>query len=122
MFTWATAPTFAVMLLFWLLAAYVVTRSPRGLVPLAAVGAAVAAAAYLLSQGMHESVVRVSIDPTADALYIRLTEADIQDSEEVRPGVILDFGPDGEVVGIEMLHVSTRMKPEDLRSFSFTTS
>ncbi len=53
MFNWATAPTFAVMLLFLLLATYILTRSPRHAVSLAAVGAAVAAAAYLLGQGMQ---------------------------------------------------------------------
>jgi hypothetical protein len=41
------------MLLFWLLAAYVITRSPRSPISLTAVGAQVAAAAYLLSQGMQ---------------------------------------------------------------------
>ena len=65
---------------------------------------------------------RVNVDPAADALYIRLTETDIQDSEEVRPGVILDFDANGEVVGIEMLHISSRMRPEDLRSFSFASA
>jgi len=52
LFNWGTAPTFAVMLLFWLLAAYVLTRTPRSLVSLAAAGAEVAAAAFLLGQGM----------------------------------------------------------------------
>jgi uncharacterized protein YuzE len=66
--------------------------------------------------------VRVQVHPAADALYIRLTETDVRDSEEARPGVILDFDANGEVVGIEMLHVSTRMKPEDLSSFSFASS
>jgi len=52
LFNWGTAPTFAVMLLFWLLAAYVLTRTSRSLVSLAAAGAEVAAAAFLLGQGM----------------------------------------------------------------------
>jgi hypothetical protein len=41
------------MLLFWLLALYVLTRSPRSLVSLAASGAMAAAAAYLLGLGMQ---------------------------------------------------------------------
>ena len=53
MFNWYSAPTFAGMLLFWLLAAYIVTRSPRGPISLAAVAAQVATAAYLWGQGMQ---------------------------------------------------------------------
>src|SRR5438067_4492435 len=59
MFNWASLVTFAVMLLFWLLAAYVITRSPRSLVSLAAVGAAAAAASYLLGRGMQANATSV---------------------------------------------------------------
>lgn len=59
MFNWYTLPTFAVMLLFWLLAAYVLTRSPRSGVSIAAVAAQVAAAAYLLGQGMQANALTV---------------------------------------------------------------
>jgi hypothetical protein len=51
-FNWASAPTFAAMLLFWLLAAYVLTRSPRSAISLTAVGAQVGTACYLLGNGM----------------------------------------------------------------------
>jgi N-terminal 7TM region of histidine kinase len=51
-FNWYSLPTFAVMLLFWLLAAYVLTRSPRSPASLAGVCASIAAATYLLGQGM----------------------------------------------------------------------
>ena len=46
---------------------------------------------------------RVRMDEAADALYIRLEESPIVESEEVSPGVILDFDEAGRVVGIEML-------------------
>jgi hypothetical protein len=52
MFNWYAAPTFGAMLLFWMLGAYVLTRSPRSAVSLTAVGAQFATAAYLLGQGM----------------------------------------------------------------------
>jgi hypothetical protein len=52
MFNWSTAPTFAVMLVFWLLAAYILTRGPRGPVSLVAAAAEVSAAAFLFGQGM----------------------------------------------------------------------
>lgn len=47
-------------------------------------------------------------DPEADALYIRLNEADIVESEEVQPGIILDFDKDGKVAGVEVLNASKR--------------
>ena len=52
MFNWASLPTFFAMLLFWLLAAYVLTRSPRSAISRLAVGAQVATACYLLGNGM----------------------------------------------------------------------
>jgi uncharacterized protein YuzE len=42
---------------------------------------------------------RLKVDKTSDALYFRLEESAIVDSEEVRPGVILDFNEYGQVVG-----------------------
>ncbi len=52
MFNWYAAPTFAAMLLFWILGAYVFTRSPLSAVSLTAVAAQFATAAYLLGSGM----------------------------------------------------------------------
>jgi uncharacterized protein YuzE len=46
---------------------------------------------------------RLRIDREDDALYFRLDESAIVESEEVRPGVILDFDKDGLVVGVEFL-------------------
>jgi hypothetical protein len=44
------------------------------------------------------------------------------DSEEVRPGVILDFDAQGQVVGVEMLRISTRMSREEMQSLHFATA
>lgn len=46
---------------------------------------------------------KVRYDPEADALYLRLADASVADSEEVRPGIVLDFDADGRVVAIEIL-------------------
>jgi uncharacterized protein YuzE len=51
-----------------------------------------------------------------------LTETDIFESEEVQPGVILDFDERGNVVGVEMLALSTRAEPEKLRILQFETA
>jgi len=64
---------------------------------------------------------RLRVDKENDALYFRLDESAIADSEEVVPGVILDFDKDGRVVGVEILALSTRMEPEQLRILQFET-
>ena len=51
---------------------------------------------------------KLSIDKEADALYLRLDESPIVESEEVAPGVVLDYNDADQVVGIEMLNLSKR--------------
>ena len=51
---------------------------------------------------------KIEYDPKADAMYIRLAAGEVVDSDEVRPGVVLDFDAQGRVLGIEMLDVSSR--------------
>jgi uncharacterized protein YuzE len=62
---------------------------------------------------------RVRTDEAADALYIRLEESAIVESEEVSPGVILDFDESGRVVGIEVLNVRQRLPGADLKRVEF---
>jgi uncharacterized protein YuzE len=50
----------------------------------------------------------LKVDEKADALYLRLDDSKIIESEEVSPGVILDFNADNQVVGVEILHLSKR--------------
>lgn len=45
-------------------------------------------------------------DPTIDALYMRLSDSDIIESEQIKPGIILDYDEAENVVGIEMLNAS----------------
>ena len=51
---------------------------------------------------------KIEYDPKADAMYIRLLAGEVTESDEVRPGVVLDFDVNGRVLGIEMLDVSLR--------------
>ena len=51
---------------------------------------------------------KLTVDPEVDALYLRLDDSKIIDSEEVAPGVILDYNEQNEVVGVEMLYLSKR--------------
>ena len=51
---------------------------------------------------------RLTIDREADALYIRLDDSKIVESEEVSHGVVLDYSENDEVVGVEILWLSKR--------------
>lgn len=65
---------------------------------------------------------RIKRDRQADALYFRLDENRIVESEEIRPGVILDFDENDKVVGVEFLGVSQRASEEELSSLQFQTA
>ena len=58
--------------------------------------------------GHRQQVMRLHVDKEADALYLRLDDSKIIESEEVAPGVILDYNEKDEVVGVEMLYLSKR--------------
>jgi uncharacterized protein YuzE len=68
-----------------------------------------------------ENKMRLKIDKENDALYFRLNETSIVESEQVQPGVILDFDANGRVVGVEILDLSLRVEPEKLRVLQFET-
>lgn len=51
---------------------------------------------------------KLEFDPLADAAYLEIAEGEVERSEEVKPGVILDFDAAGNVLGIEILSVSKR--------------
>ena len=51
---------------------------------------------------------KLEFDPQADAIYLELTDAEVEASQEVQPGIILDYDLEGRVVGIEVLYVSQR--------------
>ena len=57
---------------------------------------------------------KLHVGPQADALYLRLNDSKIIDSEEVSPGIILDYDAKDNVVGLEMLHLSKRAQKSDL--------
>ena len=59
---------------------------------------------------------KLHVDHEADAVYLRLEDAKIVESEQVAPGVIVDFDNRNRVVGLEVLHVSQRVpKPAPAR-------
>jgi uncharacterized protein YuzE len=65
---------------------------------------------------------KVKVDLKADALYFRLSDDRVENSQEVSQGVILDFNKSGIVVGIELLGIKNRFPLEDLSHFKVDVS
>ncbi|MCY3655058.1 MAG: DUF2283 domain-containing protein [Chloroflexi bacterium] len=65
---------------------------------------------------------KLRVDQKADALYLRLDNSAIVESDEVSPGVVLDYNEANEVVGIEMLGLSKRSPEIDLTALDFETA
>ena len=65
---------------------------------------------------------KLHIDKEADALYLRLDDSKIIESEEVSLGVVLDFNEDNQVVGIELLHLSRRSPHLNFQELQYQTA
>jgi uncharacterized protein YuzE len=52
---------------------------------------------------------KVTYDTEVDVLRIRFSNAPIGESDVDKPGVIIDYDKDGNVVGMEILDASKRM-------------
>ena len=52
---------------------------------------------------------KIKYDKETDVIYIQLSNSPIVESDEEKPGVILDFDADGGIVGIEVLNATSRV-------------
>ena len=62
---------------------------------------------------------KVHYDEKSDALYVRLDDSKIIESQEVNPGIILDFNEENQVVGLEILRVKKRVPLANLKQIQF---
>lgn len=53
---------------------------------------------------------KITYDPDVDVLRILFSNTPIEESDEDKPGVILDYDKDGNIVGLEILDASKRME------------
>ena len=51
----------------------------------------------------------VTYDRRTDTLSLRFSEAEVVESDEEKPGLILDYDRDGNLVGLEILDSSRRI-------------
>jgi uncharacterized protein YuzE len=52
---------------------------------------------------------KIKYDKETDIVYIRLSSQNISESDQEKPGIILDYSDDGQIVGIEILNASAKM-------------
>lgn len=63
---------------------------------------------------------KVSYDQEADAIYIKLSDAQPDGVIEVKEGVNLDVTEDGTIVGIELLDAGKKISLKSFLSYEFT--
>ena len=63
---------------------------------------------------------KITYDPRSDTLSLQLKEGTVAESDENKPGIILDYDDDGDLMGIEILDASTRVA--DPRTVQFTAA
>jgi len=63
---------------------------------------------------------KVTYDPEVDVLRIVFRDIDIEESDEEKPGMILDYDKNGNIVGMEILDASKRI--ENPRSVEYAVA
>ncbi len=53
---------------------------------------------------------KVTYEPRVDVLRVVFSNAPVEESDEDKPGIILDYDKDGNVVGMEILDASKRVE------------
>ena len=61
---------------------------------------------------MKSKHVKFDYDPAVDAAYLTLGKGKVLESEQVEPGLVVDFGQDDKVLGVEILRFSRRFMRE----------
>jgi len=59
--------------------------------------------------GIKQKIMKITYDPTLDVLRIIFSNVPIEESDEGKPGIIIDYDKDGNIVGMEILDASKRM-------------
>jgi uncharacterized protein YuzE len=54
---------------------------------------------------------KLEYDPKVDALYVRFGSTAVVESEEVRPGIVIDFDANGRIVSLEILDARNNLTP-----------
>ena len=52
---------------------------------------------------------KIKYDKESDVLYIRFNYEPISESDQEKPGIIIDYNENGQIVGIEVLKASSKV-------------
>ena len=63
---------------------------------------------------------RIRYDPEVDVLTIVFNDMPVEESDEEKPGLILDYDKSGNIVGVEILDASKRI--ENPRSLDYAVA
>jgi len=58
---------------------------------------------------------KISFDPKHDVLYLKFSEEKVADTIEVDSGILIDYGDRGQMIGIEIINVSSRIEANPLQ-------
>jgi uncharacterized protein YuzE len=61
---------------------------------------------------------KIAYDREADALYIQLKTADVDDNIDIEEGITIDIDKNKHLVGIEILDVSKKLSWDDIANIS----
>jgi uncharacterized protein YuzE len=61
---------------------------------------------------------KIEYSKEADAIYVYFTESHVAKSKDIEDGFVVDFGANGQVIGIEVLDVSQRFSLADIVNVS----
>ena len=60
---------------------------------------------------MRENIsMKIKYDKEVDVMYIRFSDDMVAESDEQKPGIIIDYNEKGEIVAIEILNASKNTK------------
>lgn len=61
---------------------------------------------------------KIEYDNEADALYVQLRKARVEDNMDIEEGVTVDLDENGHIVGIEILDATKKLSPEDMTNIT----
>ena len=63
---------------------------------------------------------KIVYDQEVDVLRITFSESAIEESDDDKPGIIVDYDEDGNIVGLEVLDASSRIENPRALDFAVT--
>ena len=64
------------------------------------------------------SAKKADYDSLVDVLTVVFSDAQVEESDEIKPGVILDYDSAGNVIGLEILDASRRVQNPSAMEFA----